>query len=114
VAVLILAHQSKANRLRKKIQRERIQKRNALSISTMAIPYWMGFTESQSGRLDQSYSEDCLHSYVFGTSVGALALAPVTHQLRSKNRSLCSRKQVDKIIPGLVPPGARIYAFVKF
>lgn len=88
----------------------------ALSIlNPMAIPYWMGFTAylKAEGWVNLS-TVGLLHSYVFGTSVGALALLLVLIKFARKIAPYANGSKWIKIIPGLVLLALGLYAFVRF
>jgi len=88
----------------------------ALSIlNPMAIPYWMGFTAylKAEGWISLT-SRGLLHSYVFGTSVGALALLLLLINFAQRIAPYVQGSKWIKIIPGLVLLALGIYAFVKF
>ncbi len=87
----------------------------ALSIlNPMAIPYWMGFTAylKAQGWITLS-SMGLLHSYVLGTSVGALALLTLLIFFAQRLSPYAQDSKWIKIIPGLVLLALGLYAFVK-
>jgi threonine/homoserine/homoserine lactone efflux protein len=88
----------------------------ALSIlNPMAIPYWMGFTAYMKAQGWISLSTTgLLHCYVFGTSVGALALLTVVISFAQRLIPYVSGNKWIKIIPGLVLFTLGLYAFVKY
>ena len=88
----------------------------ALSIlNPMAIPYWMGFTAYMKAQGWISLSTTgLLHSYVFGTSVGALALLILVISFAQRLAPHVSESKWIKIIPGLVLLALGAYAFVKY
>jgi len=88
----------------------------ALSIlNPMAIPYWMGFTAYLKAQgwitLDTA---GLLHSYVLGTSVGALALLFALIKFSQRLAPFATGSKWVKIIPGLVLLVLGLYAFSKF
>jgi threonine/homoserine/homoserine lactone efflux protein len=88
----------------------------ALSIlNPMAIPYWMGFTAYMKAQGWISLSTiGLLHSYVFGTSIGALALLFLVISFAQRLAPYVSESKWIKIIPGLVLLALGLYAFIKF
>ncbi|HCW07214.1 MAG TPA: hypothetical protein DGG95_07610 [Cytophagales bacterium] len=88
----------------------------ALSVlNPMAIPYWMGFTAylKAQGWINLS-SVGLLHSYVFGTSVGALALLLSLIKFAERLAPYVQGSKWIKIIPGSVLLTLGIYAFIKY
>jgi threonine/homoserine/homoserine lactone efflux protein len=88
----------------------------ALSIlNPMAIPYWMGFTAymKAQGWINLS-TTGLLHSYVFGTSVGALALLILVISFARRLAPHVNGSKWVKIIPGLVLLALGLYAFAKY
>jgi threonine/homoserine/homoserine lactone efflux protein len=88
----------------------------ALSIlNPMAIPYWMGFTAylKAQGWISLS-TTGLLHSYVFGTSVGALALLLLLIKFAQRLAPYVNGSKWIKIIPGLVLLTLGLYALTKF
>jgi threonine/homoserine/homoserine lactone efflux protein len=88
----------------------------ALSVlNPMAIPYWMGFTAylKAQGWINLS-SPGLLHSYVFGTSIGALALLLSLIQFAQRVAPFVQGSKWIKIIPGLILLALGLYAFSKF
>lgn len=88
----------------------------ALSIlNPMAIPYWMGFTAylKAEGWIELS-TIGLLHSYVFGTSIGALALLLVLIKFAQRIAPYANGSKWIKIIPGLVLLALGLYAFARF
>ncbi len=81
----------------------------------MAIPYWMGFTAymKAQGWIRLS-SPGLLHSYVFGTSIGALALLSVVISFAQRLAPYVSGSKWLKIIPGLVILALGLFAFAKY
>src|SRR5882672_10806072 len=76
----------------------------ALSIlNPMAIPYWMGFTAYMKAQGWISLSTTgLLHSYVLGTSIGALALLLSLIQFAQRVAPYVQGSKWIKIIPGLI------------
>jgi threonine/homoserine/homoserine lactone efflux protein len=88
----------------------------ALSIlNPMAIPYWMGFTAyiKAQGWVNLS-STSLLHTYVLGTSVGALALLILVISFAQRLAPHFTGSKWIKIIPGLILLALGLYAFVKY
>jgi threonine/homoserine/homoserine lactone efflux protein len=81
-------------------------------LNPMAIPYWMGFTAylKAQGWIELS-SQSLLHSYVFGTSVGALALLSLLIFFAKRLAPYVQGSKLIKIIPGLVLLGLGLYAW---
>lgn len=88
----------------------------ALSIlNPMAIPYWMGFTAYLKAQGWISlHTTGLLHSYVFGTSVGALALLILLIKFAQRLAPFVNGSKWVKIVPGLVLLVLGLYAFSKF
>jgi threonine/homoserine/homoserine lactone efflux protein len=84
-------------------------------LNPMAIPYWMGFTAymKAEGWINLS-STGLLHSYVFGTSVGAMALLSLVIFYAKKLSPYVQGSKWIKIIPGLVLLSLGLYAFAKY
>jgi len=88
----------------------------ALSIlNPMAIPYWMGFTAylKAQGWISLT-STGLLHSYVFGTSIGALALLSLLIFYAQKMAPLLQGSKWIKVIPGVVLLALGLFAFFKY
>lgn len=102
--------------LAKKFSESGFRRGLALSIlNPMAIPYWMGFTAYMKAQGWISLSSiGLLHSYVLGTSVGALALLSVVIFFAQRLAPYVSGSRWIKIIPGLVLLGLGLYAFAKY
>lgn len=88
----------------------------ALSLlNPMAIPYWMGFTAYMKAQGWISLPTiGLLHSYVFGTSVGALVLLTLLIFFANRLAPYVSESRMIKIVPGLVLLVLGIYAFMKY
>jgi len=88
----------------------------ALSIlNPMAIPYWMGFTAYMKAQGWISLSTTgLLHSYVFGTSIGALALLTLVVSFAQRLAPHVNESRWIKIIPGLVLLALGLYAFARY
>src|SRR5258708_4451886 len=88
----------------------------ALSLlNPMAIPYWMGFTAYMKAQGWISLSTTgLLHSYVFGTSIGAMVLLSLVIFFAKRLAPYASESRWIKIIPGLVLLALGLYAFAKY
>ena len=84
-------------------------------LNPMAIPYWMGFTAylKAQGWIDLA-TTGLLHSYVFGTAVGAMALLTVLILFAQRLAPYVQGSRWIKIIPGLVLLGLGAYAWWKY
>lgn len=84
-------------------------------LNPMAIPYWMGFTAylKVQGWIDLS-TPGLLHSYVFGTAIGALALLTLLVIFAQRVAPYVQGSRLIKIIPGLVLLGLGLYAWWKY
>jgi threonine/homoserine/homoserine lactone efflux protein len=88
----------------------------ALSIlNPMAIPYWMGFTAymKAEGWIRLS-TVGLLHSYVLGTSLGAMALLSLVIFFARRLAPVVSGSKWIKIIPGVMLITLGIYALAKY
>jgi threonine/homoserine/homoserine lactone efflux protein len=83
-------------------------------LNPMAIPYWMGFTAylKAQGWIDLS-STSLLHSYVLGTSLGAMALLSLLIFFAKRVSPYVQESKWIKIIPGLVLLTLGVYAWTK-
>src|SRR5258706_6087460 len=102
--------------LAKKFSESGFSRGLALSVlNRMAIPYWMGFTAYMKSQGWISLSTTgLLHSYVFGTSVGAMALLSLAIFFAKRLAPYAQGSLWIKIIPGLVLLALGLYAFVKY
>lgn len=84
-------------------------------LNPMAIPYWMGFTAylKAQGWIDL-HSPALLHSYVFGTSIGALVLLILLVFFAQRLAPYVQGSKWIKIIPGLVLLSLGFYAWWKY
>ena len=84
-------------------------------LNPMAIPYWMGFTAylKVQGWIDLA-TTGLLHSYVLGTSVGALALLALLVFFAQRLSPYVQGSRWIKTIPGLVLLGLGMYAWWKY
>lgn len=84
-------------------------------LNPMAIPYWMGFTAylKVQGWIDLS-TVGLLHSYVFGTAVGTMALLGTLIFFSQRAAPYVQGSRWLKIIPGLVLLGLGLFAWYKY
>lgn len=84
-------------------------------LNPMAIPYWMGFTAYLKAQdwIDLGTS-GLLHSYVLGTSVGAMALLTILVFFAQRLAPYVQDSRWIKIIPGLVLLGLGAYAWWEY
>ncbi len=84
-------------------------------LNPMAIPYWMGFTAylKVQGWIDLN-SVGLLHSYVFGTAVGTMALLGTLIFFAQRVAPYVQGSRWLKIIPGLVLLGLGCFAWWKY
>jgi threonine/homoserine/homoserine lactone efflux protein len=84
-------------------------------LNPMAIPYWMAFTAYLKAQgwisLDTA---GLLHSYVFGTSVGAMALLSTLVFFSKRLAHYVQDSRWIRIIPGLLMLGLGMYAFWRY
>lgn len=83
-------------------------------LNPMAIPYWMGFTAylKAQGWIDLS-TPSLLHSYVLGTSLGAMALLSLLIFFAKKISPYVQGSKWIKIVPGIVLLSLGLYAWTK-
>ena len=81
----------------------------------MAIPYWMGFTAymKAQGWIELS-TVGLLHSYVLGTSVGAMALLTVLTFTARRVAPYVVGSKLIKIIPGMLLLALGAYAWLRY
>lgn len=84
-------------------------------LNPMAIPYWMAFTAylKAQGWINLG-TTGLLHSYVFGTAIGALALLSVLIVFARRVAPYVADSKWVKIIPGIVLLILGAYAWWKF
>jgi threonine/homoserine/homoserine lactone efflux protein len=84
-------------------------------LNPMAIPYWMAATAyfKAQGWIDLS-TTGRVHSYVFGTSVGALLLLTLFIFMATRLASHVKQNLIVKLMPGIIMLVLGIYAFVKY
>lgn len=84
-------------------------------LNPMAIPYWMGATAyfKAQGWIDLS-SDGLIHSYVFGTSVGAMLLLTLFTFMAAKLASHIQKNIFIKLLPGFIMLALGLYAFARY
>ncbi len=84
-------------------------------LNPMVIPYWMGATAyfKAQGWIDLS-TNGLVHSYVFGTSVGAMLLLILFVFMATKLAPYVQQNIFIKMLPGIIMLVLGIYAFVKY
>ncbi|MFZ1807011.1 MAG: LysE family transporter [Cyclobacteriaceae bacterium] len=84
-------------------------------LNPMAIPFWIGITAylKAQGWLELS-SAWLLHSYILGTSVGAMILLTLFALMAKKLARYVKNNKMVKRIPGFTLLALGIYAFVKY
>jgi len=84
-------------------------------LNPMAIPFWIGVTAylKAQGWLDLS-THWLLHSYILGTSVGAMILLTLFALLAKKLARYVKNSKMVKRIPGFTLLALGIYAFIKY
>lgn len=84
-------------------------------LNPMAIPFWIGVTAylKAQGWLDLSNGW-LLHSYIFGTSVGAMILLTLFAMLAKQLSRYVKNSKMVKRIPGFTLLALGIYAFIKY
>ncbi|MEQ8425896.1 MAG: LysE family transporter [Cyclobacteriaceae bacterium] len=84
-------------------------------LNPMAIPFWIGVTAylKAQGWLDLSTTW-LLHSYILGTSVGAMVLLTLFALLAKRLAGYVRNNRIVKRIPGFTLLALGIYAFIKY
>ncbi len=84
-------------------------------LNPMAIPYWMAFTAylKAQGWIDLS-TIGLLHSYVFGTAVGTMALLSLLIFFARRLAPYVAGSKYIRIIPGLVLLALGMYSWWKY
>jgi len=84
-------------------------------LNPMAIPFWIGITAYLKAQewIDLS-SVTLLHSYVFGTSVGAMVLLTLFAFMARKLAGYVKNNRIVKRVPGFTLLILGIYAFIKY
>ena len=99
--------------LARKFQESGFRRGIVLSLlNPMAIPYWMGFTAwlKVHGWISLE-TVGLLHSYVFGTAVGTLALLGMLIFFSQRAARYVQGSRLLKIIPGLILLSLGLYAW---
>jgi threonine/homoserine/homoserine lactone efflux protein len=84
-------------------------------LNPMAIPYWMGATAyfKAQGWVDLS-TQGLVHSYVLGTSVGAMLLLTLFIFLANRLSRYVQQNIVIKMLPGIIMLVLGLYAFARY
>jgi threonine/homoserine/homoserine lactone efflux protein len=84
-------------------------------LNPMAIPYWMGATAyfKAQGWINLS-TNGLVHSYVFGTSVGAMLLLTLFVFMATRLAPHVQQNIFIKMLPGIIMLALGIYAFVRY
>ncbi len=84
-------------------------------LNPMAIPYWMGFTAylKVQGWIDLS-TKGLLHSYVFGTAVGCLALLSLLVFFAQRLAPYVQGSKWIRVGPGLTLLALGLYAWYRY
>jgi threonine/homoserine/homoserine lactone efflux protein len=84
-------------------------------LNPMAIPYWTGATAyfKAQGWIDLS-SQSLIHSYVFGTSVGAMLLLTLFTFMAARLAPYLQQNQYIKMTPGFIMLALGLYAFAQY
>ncbi|MCX8490230.1 MAG: LysE family transporter [Cyclobacteriaceae bacterium] len=84
-------------------------------LNPMAIPYWMGATAyfKAQGWVDLS-TQGFVHSYVFGTSVGAMLLLTLFIFLANRLSRYVQQNIVIKMLPGIIMLALGLSAFARY
>ena len=83
-------------------------------LNPMAIPYWMGATAyfKAQGWVNLS-TEGLIHSYVFGTAVGAMLLLTLFVFMANRLAKHVQQNVFIKMLPGFIMLALGLYAFAK-
>jgi threonine/homoserine/homoserine lactone efflux protein len=116
IGVLNLLPQRKSEGFAKKFEESGFRRGLILSIlNPMAIPYWMAFTAYMKAQGWISLeTPSLLHSYVLGTSIGAMALLSVLIVFAKRIAPQVQGSKWVRIIPGLVLLTLGAYAWWKY
>lgn len=84
-------------------------------LNPMAIPFWLGITAylKAQGWIDLS-TTGLLHSYIFGTSVGAMLLLTLFTFAANRLSGYITNGKLVKLIPGITLLLLGLYAFVRY
>lgn len=84
-------------------------------LNPMAIPFWIGITAYLKAQnwIDLG-SQLKIHTYVFGTSVGAMILLTLFTYLAHRLSSYITGNKFVKLAPGLTLLALGLYAFIRY
>ena len=84
-------------------------------LNPMAIPYWMGATAyfKAQGWINLS-TQGLVHSFVFGTAVGAMLLLTLFTFMAARLSSYVEQNIFVKMLPGFIMLALGLYAFAKY
>ncbi len=84
-------------------------------LNPMAIPYWTGATAyfRAQGWVDLS-TQPLIHSYVFGTSVGAMLLLTLFTFMAARLAPYIQQNRYIKMAPGFIMLALGLYAFARY
>ncbi len=84
-------------------------------LNPMAIPYWTGATAyfKAQGWIDLS-TQPLIHSYVFGTSVGAMLLLTLFTFMAARLSPYIQQNRYIKMAPGFIMLALGLYAFARY
>ncbi|MFM9838410.1 MAG: LysE family translocator [Cyclobacteriaceae bacterium] len=84
-------------------------------LNPMAIPYWMGATAyfKAQGWINLS-TNGLIHSYVFGTSVGAMLLLTLFVFMATRLAPYVQQNIIIKMLPGIIMLALGLYAFARY
>jgi threonine/homoserine/homoserine lactone efflux protein len=84
-------------------------------LNPMAIPYWTGATAyfRAQGWVDLS-TQPLIHSYVFGTSVGAMLLLTLFTFMAARLAPYVQQNRYIKMAPGFIMLALGLYAFARY
>jgi threonine/homoserine/homoserine lactone efflux protein len=84
-------------------------------LNPMAIPYWMGATAyfKAQGWINLS-TNGLIHSYVFGTSVGAMLLLTLFVFMATRLAPYVQQNIFIKMLPGIIMLALGLYAFARY
>lgn len=84
-------------------------------LNPMAIPFWIGITAylKAQGWIDLSTTAR-LHSYILGTSVGAMILLTLFTYLAHRLSKYVTGSKIVKLVPGITLLALGMYAFIRY
>lgn len=84
-------------------------------LNPMAIPFWIGITAylKAQGWIDLSTTAR-LHSYILGTSVGAMILLTLFAYLAHRLSKYVTGSKIVKLVPGITLLALGMYAFIRY